>query len=117
MSEFDTPANLLRNPASHLSSMVNETGEVNANLLRNIAFAKEKGIKVDIVRALAMGEEHIGSPVAEAVNAAASDEGVIGGETQDSLDLVREHSLSHRALKSEASQVRWHEPGEDEEMM
>ena len=117
IEEYDTPANLLRNPHSQLSAMVNETGEVNANLLRNIAFAKEQGVSVDIVKALAMGEEHIGSPAAEAVNSRGTSgaEGVIGGDTQDSLDFVREHSLSHRTLHRETSHLRWHEPGEQEE--
>jgi len=38
VQEYDSPANLLRDPNSALSSMVNETGEINAALLRNIAF-------------------------------------------------------------------------------
>ena len=38
VQEYDSPANLLRDPNSAFSSMVNETGEVNAALLRNIAF-------------------------------------------------------------------------------
>src|SRR3954468_20450387 len=42
IQEFDTPANLLRDPKSAFSSMVNETGEVNAALLRSIAFKAEK---------------------------------------------------------------------------
>jgi len=39
--EFDTPATLLRNPQSMLSSMVDETGAAQAALLRSIAFDKE----------------------------------------------------------------------------
>jgi len=39
--EFDTPANLLRNPQSMLSSMVDETGAAQASLLRSIAYDQE----------------------------------------------------------------------------
>jgi ATP-binding cassette subfamily C (CFTR/MRP) protein 1 len=47
IKEFDTPANLLRNPAGIFTSMVNETGEQSATVLRDIAFAAEKGIKLN----------------------------------------------------------------------
>jgi ABC-type proline/glycine betaine transport system ATPase subunit len=47
VQEFDTPANLLRDPNSTFSSMVNETGPINAALLRNIANKTEQGIAVD----------------------------------------------------------------------
>ena len=41
IAEFDSPANLLRNPKSHLSSMVAETGPDNAVMLRQVAMAAE----------------------------------------------------------------------------
>jgi ABC-type proline/glycine betaine transport system ATPase subunit len=39
--EFASPASLLRDPASAFSSMVDETGEANAALLRGIAYGAE----------------------------------------------------------------------------
>lgn len=39
--EFDSPANLLRDAASHLSGLVNETGVRSAQYLREAAFAAE----------------------------------------------------------------------------
>ena len=57
VKEFDSPANLLRDPNSVFSSMVNETGEVNAALLRNIAFKAEQGVKLDMADVLGINGE------------------------------------------------------------
>ncbi|KAG0018030.1 hypothetical protein BGZ81_010421 [Podila clonocystis] len=51
--EFDTPANLLRNPDSVFSSMVDETGAVNAALLRSLANAAEAGNAIALEDVLA----------------------------------------------------------------
>ena len=45
VSEFDTPANLLRNPNSLLTSLVKGTGEENAKLLIQFAFKHEANVK------------------------------------------------------------------------
>jgi len=98
VEEFDTPANLLRNPNSHLTSMVNETGPVNAALLRDIAFKKEAGLRVDIGKALG-AEGEVGTTGIAAGT---------GNGTQGQGQL-REPS------RSQASQVRWHDPEHDPE--
>lgn len=51
VKEYDTPANLLRNPNSAFSAMVAETGEENANMLRNIAFQAEQSSKFAVFNA------------------------------------------------------------------
>ncbi|KAG0329331.1 hypothetical protein BG000_000100 [Podila horticola] len=51
--EFDTPANLLRNPDSVFSSMVDETGAANAALLRSLANAAEAGNTIAVEEVLA----------------------------------------------------------------
>ena len=87
VQEFDTPANLLRDPNSALSAMVNETGETNAALLRNIAFKAEKGIKINVDEALGLGEVAVTG------------------------DEPAETALAHLPYReiAEASQVRWHD--------
>ncbi|KAG0036025.1 hypothetical protein BGZ82_004800 [Podila clonocystis] len=50
--EFDTPANLLRNPDSVFSSMVDETGAANAALLRSLANAAEAGNAIAVEEVL-----------------------------------------------------------------
>ncbi|KAF9973525.1 hypothetical protein BGZ73_003215 [Actinomortierella ambigua] len=57
IKEFDTPANLLSNPASVFSSMVDETGPTNAALLRRLAVAAAKGESIDLTAALDLKEE------------------------------------------------------------
>lgn len=52
IKEFDTPANLLRNPDSVFSSMVDETGVANAALLRSLASAAEAGNAVAVEEVL-----------------------------------------------------------------
>jgi len=42
LSEFDSPANLLRDPKSLFSQLVDTTGEESAAALREIAFAKAR---------------------------------------------------------------------------
>lgn len=41
VAEFDTPANLLQNPTSLLSWLVNETGPQTARFLRDLAMGKQ----------------------------------------------------------------------------
>lgn len=123
VSEFDTPANLLRNPNSVFSSMVNETGEVNAALLRSIAFKAEKGIRVDMAKVLA-GESD-GHAAADGSNltypsSSSSSSIVAAGATKSTLTQTAvnvnprcEPSLS-RDCQNESSEVRWHEVDEQE---
>ena len=44
LREFDTPANLLKNPGSIFSSMVDDTGPENARLLRQVSFVPNPGV-------------------------------------------------------------------------
>ncbi|KAF9413974.1 hypothetical protein BGZ94_000549 [Podila epigama] len=53
IKEFDTPANLLRDPNSAFSSMVDETGPANAALLRSLANAAESGNTIAVEEVLA----------------------------------------------------------------
>ncbi|KAG0223167.1 hypothetical protein BGW42_006079 [Actinomortierella wolfii] len=57
VKEFDTPANLLNNPDSVFSSMVDETGPTNAALLRRLAVAAAHGESIDLTAALDLKEE------------------------------------------------------------
>ncbi|KAF9374646.1 hypothetical protein CPB97_011989, partial [Podila verticillata] len=60
IKEFDTPANLLRNPDSVFSSMVDETGVANAALLRSLASAAEAGNAVAVEEVLAAPIKAVG---------------------------------------------------------
>jgi ABC-type proline/glycine betaine transport system ATPase subunit len=104
IDEFDTPANLLRNPNSHFTGMVNETGPVNAQLLRNIAFAKEAGRRVDIVKAL--GADH-------ADEEGGATTGLLSA-SPDATSGASSSALTPEALRAEVSQVRWHDVAADE---
>ncbi|KAF9566632.1 hypothetical protein EC968_003681 [Mortierella alpina] len=53
VKEFDTPANLLSRPDSLFSSMVDETGPVNATLLRSLAQAAAAGNTLAVEQVLA----------------------------------------------------------------
>ncbi|KAG0212661.1 hypothetical protein BGX28_005857 [Mortierella sp. GBA30] len=53
IKEFDTPANLLSRPDSVFSSMVDETGHVNAALLRSLATAAAAGNTIAVEEVLA----------------------------------------------------------------
>ncbi|KAF9277276.1 hypothetical protein BGZ74_003407 [Mortierella antarctica] len=57
--EFDTPANLLRNPDSVFSSMVDETGAANAALLRSLANAAEAGNAIAVEEVLAASQAKV----------------------------------------------------------
>ncbi|KAF9906392.1 hypothetical protein EC991_000722 [Linnemannia zychae] len=54
--EFDTPANLLSDPNSVFSSMVDETGPTNAVLLRSLANAAAAGNTIAVEEVLGAGE-------------------------------------------------------------
>ncbi|KAF9120571.1 hypothetical protein BGW39_011263 [Mortierella sp. 14UC] len=54
--EFDTPANLLSDPNSVFSSMVDETGPANAALLRSLAAAAAAGTAIAVEEVLGAGE-------------------------------------------------------------
>lgn len=98
VKEFASPAELLRDPNSTFSSMVNETGEVNANLLRTIAFNAEKGIKLDAKVLLgADAEEGRDQPQEPAGSPTGSDTPGAPAEANNG----REASVSQ-------SHVRWH---------
>lgn len=60
IKEFDTPANLLRNPDSVFSSMVDETGVANAALLRSLASAAEAGDAIAVEEVLAAPSKAVG---------------------------------------------------------
>jgi hypothetical protein len=46
VKEFDTPFNLLvANPDSEFAHLVDETGEVNANMLKNTVASAAEGVK------------------------------------------------------------------------
>ncbi len=109
VAEFASPASLLRNPSSAFSKMVADTGAANAQLLQSLAFAAEKGMKIDA------------SMLAE--GAALAPDAVAAGLSSPSL-LVRPSqrggegdalSLLFDLADPEASQLRWHEAKEGEE--
>ncbi|KAF9914155.1 hypothetical protein BX616_008850 [Lobosporangium transversale] len=52
IKEFDTPANLLSRPDSVFSSMVDETGPINAALLRSLAAAAAAGTTLNVEEVL-----------------------------------------------------------------
>ncbi|KAF9921984.1 hypothetical protein FBU30_007941 [Linnemannia zychae] len=56
IKEFDTPANLLSNPNSVFSSMVDETGPANAALLRSLANAAAAGNTIAVEEVLGASE-------------------------------------------------------------
>ncbi|KAF9163643.1 hypothetical protein DFQ26_002301 [Actinomortierella ambigua] len=57
IKEFDSPSNLLNNPNSVFSGMVDETGPTNAALLRRLALAAAHGESIDLTAALDLKEE------------------------------------------------------------
>jgi hypothetical protein len=90
VKEFASPAELLRDPNSTFSSMVNETGEVNAALLRKIAFDAERGIRVDAK--VLLGEEGLPSPSGSAPSGTIGQIGTApAGEPSVSLSHIRWH--------------------------
>lgn len=103
VQEFDTPANLLRNPHSALSSMVNETGEANAALLRQIAFKAERGERVDIAEALGIG-------------GGLGTDDTFGGTAEEGATGSGAASEGHEAEPVEHSQVRWHDVAAEEDL-
>ncbi|KAF9181719.1 hypothetical protein BGZ50_005356 [Haplosporangium sp. Z 11] len=56
IKEFDTPANLLSRPDSVFSSMVEETGPMNAALLRSLATAAAEGNTLDVKEVFAASQ-------------------------------------------------------------
>ena len=94
VKEFDSPANLLRDPNSVFSSMVNETGEVNAALLRNIAFKAEQGVKLDMADVLG-----------------------VNGEISDGIPSPSNGPIEFDGEPIERSKIVWHTTEQDEDII
>ena len=122
MSEFDTPANLLRNPASAFSKMVADTGAANATLLTEMALAAEQAGNSRGAGPKQLSAEQLAAGARLAPDAAAagfSSPSLMAQPSQPPHPAGRdEGGLSSFQLDGdvvEMSHLRWHEDADAEE--
>jgi len=95
LAEFDSPANLLRNPNGIFSSMVRDTGEASARFLRSVAFG-EVNMKDARAEDAAKGLERMTSMVSETSVGWTNEMLSSAQEALKHLSTVREQLVQHQ---------------------